>query len=113
MKSAPDKTVLSKTSCPSIRKQDMENHEYDQTSKNSRVEVSSIVKCDKCPSRHPIGDTSNSTLCHADKHLLEMNSTAKSYRIREAKGAKEKKKNYTKQTIVWLYFYLWITKPGS
>ena len=81
--------VLSKTSYPPIRKQDRENLEYDQTSKSSRVEMPGIAKHDKCLSRDPIGNTSNSTLCDADKYSLEMSSTAKSYRIRQARGAKE------------------------
>ena len=58
----PDKIVLSRTKCSPIQKQDKENHEYDQTSESLRVEMPNIVKCDKCSSRDPTGDTSNATL---------------------------------------------------
>ena len=64
----PDKTVLSRKSCSPIRKQDKENHEYDQTSQSPRVQMLNIVKRDKCSNRDPIGDTSNSALCDIDKY---------------------------------------------
>ena len=46
---------------------------------------------DKCPSKDSIWDTHNSALCDVDKYSLEMSSTAKSYHIREARGAKGNK----------------------
>ena len=85
-----NKTVLSRNSCSPIRKQTNRNHEYGQTSGNSLVGSINIVKCDKRSERDTIGDTINPALCDVDKYSLEMNSTAKSYRIREGKRGHRK-----------------------
>ena len=88
----PNKTVLLRNSCSPISKQTNKNHEYGQTSGTARVGSINITKGDKRSKRDTIGDTINPVLCDVDKYSLEMNSTAKSYRIREARGATENKK---------------------
>ena len=77
----PNKTVLLRNSCSPVSKQTNKNHEYGQTSGTARVGSINIAKSDKRSKRDTIGDTINPILCDVDKYSLEMNSTAKSYRI--------------------------------
>ena len=65
--------------------------DYDSNSPCSPSHTTSDVKSEECPRRVDIGDTTNSKLGAVDKYSLEMHSSCKKYRMREARGAKQNK----------------------
>ena len=65
--------------------------DYDSNNPCSPAHMTCDVKSEECPRRVHIGDTTNPILGAVDKYSLEMHSSCKKYRMREARGAKENK----------------------
>ena len=86
-----NKNVLFEEIQPSIRHCHTNKLDYDSNNPDSPAHTTREAKSEECPRRGSIGDTANPVLGDVDKYSLEMHSSCKKYRIREARGAKQHK----------------------